>query len=119
MLDKFINNANSEKKSMSKLLHKTMPIESSKLSIIYFKFSLNFISTVIGKIKFENWCLRWPFSQFVTISDETFALLIFENNYDRRMSMAINDNWTSSDIKPDYTSGGNVIQSPKSTKKLK
>ena len=33
------------------------------------------------------------------------------------MSMAVNDQWTSSSIKPVYTSGGNVNQTPKSARK--
>ena len=44
-------------------------------------------------------------------------MLIFENNYNRWMSMAVNDQWTSSSIKPIYTSGGNVNQTPKSARK--
>src|SRR5687768_13039618 len=35
------------------------------------------------------------------------------------MSMTVNENWTSSSVKPVYTSGGNVIQTPKSIKKSK
>ena len=33
------------------------------------------------------------------------------------MSMAVNDQWASSSIKPVYTSGGNVNQTPKSARK--
>ena len=50
------------------------------------------------------------------VSDEAFALLIFENNYDRWTSLAVNNQWTSSSIKPAYTSGGNVNQTTKPTK---
>ena len=74
---------------------------------IYTKFLVNFISIVVGKKKFENYCWRFPLSQFVTISDETFALLIFDNNYEHWMSCAVSDTWSKSEVKPLYTSGGN------------
>ena len=44
------------------------------------------------------------------MSDEAFALLLFENNYERWLIMAASGNWSSSTIWPMYTTGGNVKQ---------
>jgi len=98
---------------MELLLPKDLVNTRRSVGSNYFLFALHFICIVVGKKKFESYCYRFPFSEIVKPSDETFALLIFENNYDRWMSMAVNDHWTSSCVKPAYTSGGNVIQTPK------
>ena len=113
--DIFNREADNNKKKLFKLVPKSLTVQRHNLGKIYYKFALNFISVVVRKKKFENYCIRFPFSQYVTVSDEAFALLIFENNYDRWTSMAINDQWTSSSIKPAYTSGGNVNQTTKPT----
>ena len=48
----------------------------------YCEFASSFIAPVVGKRRFDNLCWRSTFSSYVTISDEAFALLTFENNYD-------------------------------------
>lgn len=111
--DIFIRKAKGDEEAMRTIFPNNVSTERRDLGEIYFEFALHFISIVVGKKKFEKYCLRFPMSKFVTVSDETFALLIFENNYERWMSMAVNDHWTSSNIKPAYTSGGNVNQTPK------
>ena len=88
---------------MELLLPKDLINTRTSVRSNYFLFALHFISIVIGKQKFESFCWRFPFSAIVKPSDETFALLIFENNYNRWMSMAVNDHWTPSSVKPDYT----------------
>ena len=82
----------------------------------YFDFANFFISPIAGKQKFETRCWRFAFSTYVTISDEAFALLLFENNYDRWLDCAQRKDWTHSKIMPKYTTGGNVTQTPKNTK---
>ena len=81
----------------------------------YFIFASNFIAPVVGKKRFDNYKWQFEFNKYVSVSDETFALLIFENNFDRWMSMAVANNQTSSEVAPEYTSGGNVAQTPKTT----
>ena len=82
----------------------------------YCTFATYFISSVVGKQRFDNLCWRSPFSSFVSKSDEAFALLIFENNYEHWTAMAGEGVWSSSIIRPVYTTGGNVLQTPKPTK---
>jgi len=50
---------------------------------MYTDFFSLFVGSVVGKKRFEGLCFRENLSNFVTISDEALALLIFENNYDR------------------------------------
>ena len=76
----------------------------------YFIFFLHFVSVVVGKKEFDNYSWKFGISKFVNVSNEAFALLIFENNYERWFSQVITDNWSSSTIKPMYTTGGNVKQ---------
>src|SRR5687768_10011769 len=90
-----------------------MAAERCKKSKIYFNFAIHFVAVVIGRKKFDSYCWKHALSKFVTVSDEAFALLIFENNYDRWMNMAVNDDWSSSSVQPIYTSGGNANQTPK------
>ena len=67
----------------------------------YFLFASHFIAPVVGKKKFNSFESRFGISKYVSVSDEAFALLVFENNYDRWMSMAVSDNWASSQIAPE------------------
>lgn len=79
----------------------------------YYTFATYFISPVVGKKKFGKYCWQSNFSSYVSKSDEAFAILTFENNYDQWMSMASNNKWTSSSVKPEYTTGGNSLQTPR------
>ena len=79
---------------------------------MYHDFINYFVKPVVGKRKFDNSSFKYLLSRYVTISDEAFALLTFENNYERWLDMAIKNNWTSSNIKPLYTTGGNGNQTP-------
>lgn len=85
---------------------------------MYFDFTSYFISNVIGKRNFDNRNWQFPLSRYVSICDEAFALLVFENNFDRWLDMAVRDDWTSSSVKPKYTTGGNANQTPKSDKNV-
>ena len=74
------------------------------------------MANVVGKKLFESLCWRQKVSQFVTVSDEALALLMYENNYERWTDMGKNGNWKSSAVRPKYTLGGNACQTPKSGK---
>ena len=76
----------------------------------YFLFFLHFVSVVVGKKEFDDYSWKFGISKFVNVSNEAFALLIFENNFERWFNQAVSDNWSSSTIKPMYTTGGNVKQ---------
>ena len=80
---------------------------------MYHDFVNSFIAPVVGKRTFDRSSYKYLFSRYVSVSDEAFALLIFENNYDRWLDMAIKDNWTTSDVMPLYTTGGNASQTPR------
>lgn len=80
---------------------------------MYHDFTNSFIAFVVGKRKYDQSSYKYLFSRYVSVSDEAFALLLFENNYDRWMDMAINNNWTTSVVMPLYTTGGNASQTPK------
>jgi hypothetical protein len=55
----------------------------------------------------------------VSKSDEALALIIYENNYERWLSMAKAEDWSSSVVRPKYTTGGNANQTPKRNGKKK
>ena len=85
-------------------------------SPMYVDFFGLFVAPVVGKKRFDSLCWQQHLSNFVTISDEALALVIFENNYERWMDMEKNNNWTSSSVRPKYTTGGNAFQTPKASK---
>lgn len=49
---------------------------------VYTDFAMHFISAVVGKHNFKSRNSKFVFSRFVSVSDEAFALLVFESNYD-------------------------------------
>ena len=53
----------------------------------YVDFFNLFVANVVGKKHFENVCWREKLSNYVTVSDEAIALLIYENNYERWTDM--------------------------------
>jgi hypothetical protein len=83
----------------------------------YVDFATFFIAPVVGKKHFEACCYVQSFCEYVTKSDEALALLIYENNFDRWFSMGKANNWTSSSVRPKYTTGGNACQTPKKKSK--
>jgi hypothetical protein len=101
------------------LLSKTIVDERRNNIDVYIDFANYFVAPVVGKKRFDDHCCRIPFSKFVTPSDEALALVIFENNYDRWLSMATKGDWKSSTVRPLYTTGGNKSQTPSSTNKKK
>lgn len=82
---------------------------------MYHDFINYFVKPVVGKRKFDDSSVKFLLSRYVTVSDEAFALLTFENNYDRWLDMSIRNNWATSDVKPLYSTGGNGNQTPSNT----
>ena len=83
---------------------------------MYMDFFVLFVASVVGKKRFENLCWKQKLSDFVSVSDEALALIIFENNYDRWIAMGNNNDWTNCTVRPKFTTGGNASQTPKTTK---
>jgi len=73
---------------------------------LYFKFIEYFIAPVVGKIFYkENRCDRL-ISDYISVSDEAFAILIFENNYETWCDMVKRNNTKLSPVIQKYTNGG-------------
>ena len=73
---------------------------------LYFNFIEYFIAPVVGKIFYkENRCDRLM-SDYISVSDEAFAILIFENNYDTWCDMVKRNNTKLSTVIRKYTNGG-------------
>ena len=71
---------------------------------------------MVGKKRFKHLYYRNKLSDFVTISDEALALVIFLNNYLSRMDMGKTGDWATSSMPPIFTTGGDLPQMPKSGK---
>ncbi len=72
----------------------------------YFNFVEYFVSSVIGKSCFKQNCCDKPLSQYATISDEAFAILIFENNLDAWIDMGMRKDTSGTEVPRKYTNGG-------------
>ena len=48
-------------------------------------FCYNYVSSVVGLKKWEMNCKKMVVSEFVTVSDEAWALLMLEGNWDKWM----------------------------------
>jgi len=64
----------------------------------YMLFCQYFVSVIMGKKHFDDHSWRFRFSDFITISNEAFALLVMENNFEQWFEMATSGNWSSSNI---------------------
>ena len=70
---------------------------------VYKDFCSFFVSGVVGIRHFDrNKCIQ-PLSKYVTSSDEAFAVLTIENNWERWSSMARTKNWKDSDVPSTWT----------------
>ena len=76
------------------------PFENCKL---YFDFVEYYVSAVIGLRYYEKEKLRSKFSDYVTVSDEAFAVLTLENNWTRWMAMAVANHYKESSVKTRWT----------------
>ena len=73
----------------------------------YFDFIEYFLSAVIGKSEYKLNCCDNLLSQYATICDEAFAILVFENNIDAWMDMGMRKDTSGTKIPRKYTNGGN------------
>jgi hypothetical protein len=72
----------------------------------YLYFCTHFLKAVVGNAAWRLHALRQPLSAFVTISDEAFAMLTVENNYDRWCKMWEKRNYKSCDVPARWTNAG-------------
>ena len=70
---------------------------------MYADFVVFYISAVIGLRRFEKNKCRKPYSDYVTVSDEAFAVLTIENNWLRWMDMAKEKHWKDSPVPTKWT----------------
>ena len=64
---------------------------------LYFNFIEYFIAPVVGIFYKENRCERL-ISDFISVGDEAFAILIFENNYETWCDMVKRNNAKNSNV---------------------
>jgi hypothetical protein len=70
---------------------------------MYADFVVFYIGAVVGLRHFEKDKCRKKFSEYVTVSDEAFAVLTLENNWLRWMAMAKAHHWKDSPIPTRWT----------------
>src|SRR5687768_2577224 len=90
-----------EKMSMEQVLQMRLPN-----NFIYFDFINHFVSTVVRKTKYKSDSCTRLLSKFATVSDEAFALLSLENNYDTWMDMGLTGDTKTSRVQCKYTNDG-------------
>ena len=67
-------------------------------NVMYYDFINYFVSAVIGKMNYKKKSCSIVMSKYATVSDEAFALLILENNYETWMDMALTGNTKASKV---------------------
>ena len=80
----------------------------SKDNFMYYNFINYFVSSVIGKMDYKKKCCSNLLSTYATVSDEAFALLSFENNFDTWMDMGVRGDTKTSQVPRKYTNGGKL-----------
>lgn len=75
-------------------------------SYAYIDFVEYFVSAVIGNLRFKQNCCDNLLSQYATVSDEAFAILIMENNYGAWVDMGLRKDTSSTEAPWKYTNGG-------------
>jgi hypothetical protein len=81
-------------------------LEMSQKESTYALFCAQFLRPIVGTTKWKNNFLRKRFRVYVTISDEAFALLTLENNYNRWIDMWKTGNLKTSDVEAKWTNAG-------------
>ena len=76
-------------------------------NLAYFDFVEYFVSAVIGKLRYKQNCCDNLMSHYASISDEAFAILIFENNLDAWVDMGLRKDTSGTQVPRKYTNGGN------------
>ena len=80
---------------------------------VYTIFCVSFLACLVGKIIFNQKVLTEPIANFVTISDEAYALVYLENSYDRWMAESKDEptpptkKWTSDNLAATIYKGWN------------
>ena len=72
----------------------------------YFDFVEYFVSAVIGKTHYKQNSCDKLLSQYAMVSDEAFALLTLENNFDAWVDMGMRKDISGSQVPRKYTNGG-------------
>jgi hypothetical protein len=70
---------------------------------VYKDFVSFFVSGVVGIRHFDRNKTTSKYSSYVTISDEAFAVLSLENNWDRWSAMARDEEWRESEVATKWT----------------
>ena len=70
------------------------------------KFCDHFLRAVVGHRRFDCDKKESILSNWITVSDEAFAMLVGKNNIDRWIDMYRRDDKKKSDVTPRYTNGG-------------
>ena len=78
----------------------------SKDNFMYYDFINYFVSSVIGKMDYKKKCCSNLLSTYATVSNEAFAILSFENNFDTWMDMGVRGDTKTSQVPRKYTNGG-------------
>ena len=73
---------------------------------IYEKFVDYLLSAVVGKRIYKSQKHKALLSTYTTVSDEAFALIVVENNWERWVDMHEHNNFKSSNIMPKFTNAG-------------
>jgi hypothetical protein len=82
--------------------------------VIYKDFVTFYVSGVVGIRQFNRNKSHTRYRTYVTVSDEAFAVLTIENNWDRWASMAGNENMKESTVSSMYT----TLRDKRKTQKL-
>ena len=70
---------------------------------MYIDFVQFYVSGVIGLRYFEKHKCQKLYRNYVTVSDEAFAILTIENNWDRWIAMAGTEEWKTSPVPTKWT----------------
>jgi hypothetical protein len=89
-------------------------LEMSQKESSYQLFCSHFLRPIVGTTKWKHNFLRKRMTLYVTISDEAFALLTLENNYDRWIDMWRNDNLKTSEVEAKWTNAGQSLSNGQS-----
>ena len=71
--------------------------------MMYVDFVNYYVGAVIGLRHFEKQKCRKLYREYVSVSDEAFAILTLENNWERWMEMARQDDWTTAAVPTKWT----------------
>ena len=99
-------------------------MEARKNTVFYPQFCKTFLKCVVGDTKWRSNHLKLPMGEFVTVTDEAFALLITFNCHERWQEMWVQQNWQAKNslgeksvwVTPKFTNGGKNSQNGRTRK---